>query len=95
MKTLEDLWFNGIPDNKHGAATNKSCRELCELIERNERELIPLLSNEAKEVFEKLKDNLEELSQICECEIFVQGFRLGAGIMLDVLDRDDDEILTG
>ena len=38
-----------------------------------------------------MKDNLIELGQVCECEIFTQGFRLGARIMLDVLDDSDVE----
>ena len=55
----------------------------------HEQELLPLLSEKAKEVYEKMKDNLVELGQISECEIFTQGFRLGAKIILDVLDDRD------
>ncbi len=38
-----------------------------------------------------MKDNLSELAQVSECEIFMQGFRLGARIMLDVMDDSDAE----
>ena len=57
----------------------------------HEQELLPLLPEKAKEVYEKMKDNLTELGQVCECEIFTQGFKLGARIMLDVLDDSDIE----
>ena len=91
MKTLEDMWFEGLPTNPHGTATNQQCRDLCELLRRNEQELLPLLPEKAKEVYEKMKDNMMELGQVSECEIFTQGFRLGARIMLDVLDDSDIE----
>ena len=48
------------------------------LILQNEEELAPLLSEKAKEVLEKLRDNQSELNDLGECEVFVCGFRLGA-----------------
>ena len=59
------------------------------LILQNEEELAPLLSEKAKEVLEKLRDNQSELNDLGECEVFVCGFRLGARIMLEVLDGSD------
>ena len=59
------------------------------LILQNEEELAPLLSVKAKEVLEKLRDNQSELNDLNECEVFVCGFRLGARIMLEVLDGSD------
>lgn len=56
---------------------------------QNEEELAPLLSEKAKEVLEKLRDNQSELNDLGECEVFVCGFRLGAMIMLEVLDGSD------
>lgn len=91
MNTLEDMWFEGLPTNPHGTATNQQCRDLCELLRRNEQELLPLLSEKAKVVYEKMKDNLLELGQVSECEIFTQGFRLGARVMLEVLNDSDAE----
>ena len=91
MQILEEMWFEGLSVNYHGASTNQQCRDLCELLRRNEQELLPLLSEKAKEVYEKMKDNLMELGQVSECEIFKQGFRLGAKIMLDVLDDSEVE----
>ena len=62
---------------------------LGKLILQNEEELAPLLSEKAKEVLEKLRDNQSELNDLNECEVFVCGFRLGARIMLEVLDGSD------
>ena len=64
------------------------------LILQNEEELAPLLKSGKKrstavEVLEKLRDNQSELNDLGECEVFVYGFRLGAMIMLEVLDGSD------
>ena len=50
---------------------------------------MPLLSEKAKEVLEKQRDNELERNSILECDAFVSGFRLGAMIMLEVLDGSD------
>ncbi|MBQ9612004.1 MAG: hypothetical protein IJV14_05375, partial [Lachnospiraceae bacterium] len=47
------------------------------------------LRDHHKEVMEKLRDNQSELNDLNECEVFVCGFRLGARIMLEVLDGND------
>ena len=59
------------------------------LILQNEAQLKPLRSEKATEVLEKLRDNQSELNDLNECEVFVCGFRLGARIMLEVLDGSD------
>ena len=40
-------------------------------------------------MLEKLRDNQSEMNDLGECEVFVCGFRLGARIMLEVLDGSD------
>ena len=59
------------------------------LILQNEEELTPLLSEKAKEVLEKQRDNQSELNDLNECSEFVCGFRLGVRIMLEELDDSD------
>ena len=78
---------------------HRVCKQICaiiltlpnlsRLILQNEEELTPLLSEKAKEVLEKLRDNQSELNDLNECGVFVCGFRLGARIMLEVLDGSD------
>ena len=44
---------------------------------RHEEKLIPLLSEEAKELCEMIRENRQELPSLEECEVFCRGFRLG------------------
>ena len=86
MKILEELWYGNILPHERDAATKGRLQHLGRLIVRNEEELDPLLSEKAKEVFEKLMENQADRTRLNECEAFVYGFRLGAKVMLEVMD---------
>ena len=89
MKILEELWYGNIAPSERSIDKGSPMENLVRLIVRNEEELAPLLSENAKEVLEKLMDNQSELHSIRECEVFICGFRLGARIMLEVLEGSD------
>ena len=89
MKILEELWYGNVTPGERSVEKGGRLWNLGRLILQNEEELAPLLSEKAKEVLEKLRDNQSELNDLGECEVFVCGFRLGAMIMLEVLDGSD------
>jgi len=89
MKILEELWYGNVAPGERSVDKGDRLWNLGRLILQNEEELAPLLSEKAKEVLEKLRDNQSELNDLNECEVFVCGFRLGARIMLEVLDGSD------
>ena len=89
MKILEELWYGNVAPGERSVEKGGRLWHLGRLILQNEEELAPLLSERAKEVLEKLRDNQSELNDLNECEVFVCGFRLGARIMLEVLDGSD------
>ena len=89
MKILEELWYGNVAPGERSVEKGSRLWNLGRLILQNEEELVPRLSEKAKEVLEKLMDNQTELHSIRECEVFVRGFRLGARIMLEVLDGSE------
>ena len=89
MRILEELWYGSVTPGEREVEKGSRMWNLGRLILQNKEELEPLLSEKAKEVLEKLRDNQTEMNGINECEIFVCGFRLGARIMLEVLDGSD------
>lgn len=89
MKILEELWYGNVVPNERNMECGSTMWKLARLVERHEEELTPLLSEKAKEVFEKLRDNQQELNDLNECEVFVCGFRLGARIMLAILNNGE------
>ena len=89
---LEELWYGNVcPDIMLGKMSAEE-KELAQYLEKHHERLNALMNNEQKEVFEKYDDCQNELSTINERAIFIYGFRLGARIMLEVMQNDlDDE----
>ncbi len=57
MEILEELWYGNIVPIERVIPPKSRTAHLINLIVRNEEELMPLLSDEAKAVLEKMKDN--------------------------------------
>ena len=87
MDILEDLYYGNLFPHEKCAKLDDEVKELLKLLNRNEEKLISTLSEEQKETFEKYKDCNREISEINEREIFLNGFRLGARIMLEVMEE--------
>lgn len=76
-----------IPDWRENCKRNPSARAKLTKAYKNALNLLSL--EKAKEILEKLQDNQAEWVSLKECEIFTYGFRLGARIMLEVVDDSD------
>jgi len=50
---------------------------------------MPLLTESAKEIYEKLRECQSELHGIDECEAFCIGFRLGARITYEEMEGNE------
>ncbi len=83
---MEKFWYGNIQPNEQDVVSNSKLAKLLKLVAKNEENLTPMLSEDAKAVFEKLKDSQDELSSMNERDSFVLGFRLGARFMLEVMD---------
>ena len=85
MYVLEDLWRECYtPEVKQSRGGSEYHRLTQGLAERR-AELIPLLSSEAQSTLERFERTKDTLSAISEEDTFIEGFRMGARMMLDVL----------
>lgn len=82
MNILEELYYGNIVPNEKCAKLNCEVKELLKLLNRNEEKLTATFSEEQKITFEKYKGCNREISEISERETFLNGFRLGALIMM-------------
>lgn len=87
MDILEDLYYGNLFPHKKCAKLDDEVKELFKLLNRNEEKLAAALTEAQKETFEKYKDCNREISEISEREIFLNGFRLGARIIIDVVNN--------
>ena len=61
------------------------CQKLKVLADRNEDLLRESLSDEQRELLEKLIETVTDISSISERDMFIAGFRLGMKLMMDVM----------
>ncbi|HCI60540.1 MAG TPA: hypothetical protein DE313_06985 [Ruminococcus sp.] len=87
MDILEDLYYGNLFPHEKCAKLDDEIKELLGLLNRNKEKLIATLSDEQKETFEKYKDCKQEISEICERNAFLNGFRLGARIIIEVVNN--------
>ena len=86
MRILEEFWYGNIESTEYDTSS-KEYKKLQELICRNEEKLKATMTNEQKELFEKYTDCMWEHQTNTDCLIFQNGFKLGARMVLDVMEE--------
>ena len=91
MFVLEDLWMGRIDpvarNFRENSEYHKLLKELCELSNQISDELSP----EGKKVFVHHNDVQHLLNGISEQDAFIEGFRLGARMLLDVVGEHQSD----
>lgn len=90
MTTLEDLYYGNIIPHEHSFKRGSAYSEVLGYIVRHQDDLIPTLTEQQKEIFEKLKDCESELHGMNELEAFISGFKLATRIMIEVMQEPCD-----
>ena len=85
MNTIQDLYYGRISPYEMSISTAPEYQKLKSLANRNEDLLRTTLSDEQKELLEKLTESITDISSISERDMFIAGFRLGMKLMIDVM----------
>ena len=85
MNILEEFWYGNIEPTEYDTSSNKECKELLQLISRNEEKLLATMNDEQKELFSRYTDCVREHQAMTECLLFQSSFRLGGRIMVEVM----------
>lgn len=83
----EEFWYGNIEPTEYDTSSCKEYKKLVELICRNEEKLQATMTDEQKELFEKYTDCVREHQTSTDCLIFQNGLRLGARMMLEVIEE--------
>ena len=86
MRILEEFWYGNIEPTEYDTSS-KEYKKLLELICRNEEKLRGTMTNEQKELFEQYSDCVQEHDTITDYLIFQNSFKLGARMMLEVMEE--------
>ena len=87
MRLLEEFWYGNIEPTEYATSASKEYKEVLQLITRNEEKLLATMTDEQRELFEKYTDCVREHQTITDCLIFQNSFRLGARMMLEVMEE--------
>ena len=85
MYVLEDLWRDCYAPNVKQSRRGHEYHHLAQGLAERRAELLPLLSVEAQSILERFERTKDTLAEISEQDTFIEGFRMGARMMLDVL----------
>ena len=84
MSAIQDLYYGRISPYEMSISATPEYQKLKVLADRNEDLLRESLSDEQKELLDKLIESVTEISSISERDMFIAGFRLGVKLMIDV-----------
>ena len=88
---INELWHGNVIPQEDSRTNLPEMKELLSYMARHHEELEKSFSDEQKTTFEKFHDCWREYMSLAEEAIFTYAFKLGAQIMLDVLNSKDNE----
>ena len=86
MSLLEEFWYGNIEPTEYDTSSCKEYKKLLELICRNEENLQATFTDEQKELFSRYVDCVREFQAMSDCLLFQRSFRLGARMMLEIME---------
>ena len=87
MRILEEFWYGNIEPTEYDTIACNEYKEVLRLITRNEEKLLATMTDEQKELFSRYTDTVREHQTMAECLLFQSSFRLGAKMMLEVMEE--------
>ena len=87
MRILEEFWYGNIEPTDYDPSTCKEYKEVLRLITKNEEKLQASMTDGQKELFSRYTDAVREYQTMAECLLFQNSFRLGARMMLQVMEE--------
>ena len=85
MLFLKDFWYGNISPGEGRYHSKKEYKEAFRHLERMEDQLKEQLPQEHWELFTKYQDAERGADCISNADIFIEGFRMGARAIMDVL----------
>lgn len=87
MRLLEEFWYGNIEPTDYDTSSCKEYKKLLELICRNEEKPQAAFTDEQKELFYRYVDCMREFQTMADCLLFQHSFKLGARMMLEVMEE--------
>lgn len=90
MTTLGDLYYGNIVPVDHSFKQGSAYSEVLGYSVRHQDDLLATITEQQKEIFEKLKDCESELYNMNERQAFTEGFKLAARLLIEVMRNTNE-----
>lgn len=87
MKILEELWYGNIEPAEYDITSCKEYQKIIQQMSKSEEELRSILTDEQRKVLDRHMDNVQRFMVVTECLLFQNSFKLGARMMLEVMEE--------
>ena len=84
---LEELLCGDIEPMEYDSFPCAQYKESLRLISRNEEKVQTTMTDAQRELFARYVDSVREFQDMAECLLFQNSFRLGARMMLEVMEE--------
>ena len=91
MYVLDKLWQGKLSPSEQCINADSEYSELRHKAVQLEKQVLSSLSVEGKQIFQEYQDLRERMCYISEEDTFVNGFRIGVGLLLDAVGTYDSQ----
>ena len=91
MYVLDKLWQGKLSPNEQCIVHGSQYSDLRHKAAQLHKQIVSSLSEEGNRVFQEYQDIREQMAYISEEDMFVNGFRIGVGLLLDAVGPYDSQ----
>ena len=93
MYVLDKLWQGKLSPNEQCIQHGSEYSEIRHKAVKLSNQIISSLSDDGKRIFQEYQDLRERMCYISEEDCFVNGFRIGVGLLLDAIGSYDSQFV--
>ena len=93
MYVLDKLWQGKLSPNEQCIQHGSEYSEIRHKAVQLSNQIISSLSDDGKRIFQEYQDLRERMCYISEEDCFVNGFRIGVGLLLDAISSYDSQFV--
>ena len=91
MYVLDKLWHGKLSPNEQCIVHGSEYSDIRHKATQLHKQIVSSLSEEGNRIFQEYQDLREQMAYISEEDMFVNGFRIGVGLLLDAVGPYDSQ----
>ena len=93
MYVLHKLWQGKLSPNEQCIVHGSEYSDLRHKASQLSHQFVSMLSEDGKRMFQEYQDLREQMAYISEEDMFVNGFRIGVGLLLDAVGTYESQFV--